>query len=246
MRAFIAELLAERYAVTVAEDGARGIRQALAAPPDLIVSDLMMPGQDGFAVCRALRADLRTSHVPIVLLTARTATEARVTGLDEGADDYLTKPFDARELLARCDNLLRSRRLLRERFAASIQVAPTEIAVTTVDRDFLARALAHVEAHLTDAQLSVDHLAAGLHTSRTQLNVKLRALVNQSSNQFIQSVRLQRAAQLLRDGDATVREVAFASGFSSASYFTKVFKAEYAVTPSQYAAGAEGGDGQGD
>ncbi|WP_020567862.1 ATP-binding protein [Neolewinella persica] len=237
MRAFITQMLAPTYRVITAVNGVEGVRLALDSPPDLIVSDLMMPEKDGYQVCRELKADLRTSHVPIILLTARASRDARVIGLDEGADDYLTKPFDARELLARAANLIRSRQILRERFASSIFVKPSELAVTTLDQDFLTRALEHVETHLNDANLSVDQLAEVLNTSRTQLNSKLRALVNQSSNQFIQSVRLQRAAQLLRQENTTAKEVAYTCGFSSPEYFSRLFKAEYGMTPKGYARG---------
>ncbi len=235
MRAFLLQMLAPHYRVTTAGDGAEGVSLALADPPDLIVSDLMMPEKDGYQLCRELKTDLRTSHVPVILLTARASRDALLEGLGEGADDYLTKPFDARELLARAANLIRSRRVLRERFAAAITVPASELAVNPLDQDFLTRALAHVEKHLTDAQLSVDQLADALGTSRTQLNRKLRALVNQSSNQFIQSVRLQRAVQLLRQDGATVKEVAYSCGFSSPGYFSKVFRKEFGVAPGEYA-----------
>ncbi len=236
MRAFLSLLLAPHYRVKLAVDGAAGLAAALAEPPDLIVSDLMMPALDGYGLCRALKADLRTSHVPVILLTARASSDARVTGLDEGADAYLTKPFIGEELIAQIANLLRTRHLLRARFAGSIVLRPKELAVTSVDQDFLSRALAHVENHLNDPQLSVDHLAKGVLLSRTQLNTKLRALVDQSSNEFIKSVRLQRAAQLLRDrqGD-TVAVIAAECGFSSATYFTKLFKAKFGCTPGAYA-----------
>ncbi|OAV42859.1 hypothetical protein A3850_016660 [Lewinella sp. 4G2] len=239
IRDFIQQMLTPHYAVTLARDGAEGIRLALADPPDLIISDLMMPKKDGYEVCRALKADLRTSHVPIILLTARTDRTDRITGLEEGADAYLTKPFDVRELLMQASNLIRSRQVLRERFATSITVAPSEIAVSSLDRDFMEKAVAYVEANLDSSTLSVDELAAEMETSRSGLNRKLRSLVDQSSNQFIQSIRLQRAAQLLAAGSVSVKEVAYACGFSSATYFAKQFRERYGVAPSQYVESGE-------
>lgn len=234
MRSFIAQMLTPVYRVTTAVDGVQGLNIALHDPPDLVISDLMMPKMDGYEVCRSLKTDLRTSHVPLILLTARASQDSRLAGLEEGADDYLTKPFDARELLTRAANLISSRRRLRESFAGSITVRPSEIAVTSLDKAFISSAMAHVEKYLAKPELSVDHLAEALSMSRSQLNRKLRALVNQSSNQFIQSVRLQRAAQLLRGDSSTAKEVAYSCGFSSPAYFARVFKAAYGVPPSQY------------
>ena len=239
MRGFIAQMLEPQYKVITAQDGAEGISKALAEPPDLIVSDLMMPLKDGFDLCRELKADIRTSHVPIILLTARASRDARLTGLDEGADDYLTKPFDARELMARAANLIRSRKRLRERFATSIQVKPSELTVSRLDKDFMTRAVGFVEEHIDDGSLSVDTLAAHLSTSRTQLNLKLRALVDQSTNQFIQQIRLQRAAGLMRQGESA-KQVAYACGFSSPAYFSRVFKETFGLTPGAYAREAGG------
>jgi signal transduction histidine kinase/DNA-binding response OmpR family regulator len=235
IRAYIERTLVDLFEISTATNGKAGVRAALETPPDIIISDIMMPKMNGYEVCNTLKNNLATSHVPIILLTARSSREARLDGLGLGADDYIVKPFDAGELRVRAVNLVQSRQLLRERFAVSISIQPSEIAASSLDQEFLTNALDFVESKLDDPSLNIDTLALHLKVSRTNLNRKFRALLNKSSNQFIQSIRLQRAAALLCSGEFTAAEITHQCGFSSQTYFTKLFKTKFGTTPAKYA-----------
>ena len=234
VRAFIRQRLDTAFNIIEAGDGQAGIEQAREHMPDLIVSDVMMPRKNGYEVCAALKSDVRTSHIPVILLTAKAEQEEKLQGLRTGADDYLAKPFDAEELRVRIHNLIQLRQQLRQRFAAAVELKPEEVAVNSIDQEFLENALGIVESRMDDEQFSVEVLAQEIGMSRPQLNRKLRALVNQSTNQFIQSIRLQRAADLLRKQSGTVAEIAFQTGFSSTAYFIKCFKGKYGETPGSF------------
>ncbi len=234
VRAFIRQRLVEKFIVLEAVNGQEGIEMALQHTPDLIISDVMMPDKNGYELCQTLKTDVRTSHIPIILLTAKAAQEEKLEGLGTGADAYLTKPFNARELEIRVDNLIQTREQLRKRFATAIELKPQEITANSLDQSFLESALDFVEQHLAEEAFGVEDLAQAMNMSRSNLNRKLRALINQSSNQFIQSVRLQRAADLLRQRAGTVGEIAFQTGFSSTAYFVKCFKDKYGQTPGAF------------
>lgn len=235
VRAFTRHRLEDTFNILEARDGVEGIEKAFEHIPDLIICDVMMPRKNGYEVCKILKSDIRTSHVPIILLTAKAAHEEKLEGLETGADDYLTKPFDSRELTVRVENLIQLRQQLRQRFAQSVTLKPSEVVTNPMDQEFLESALHIVESNIDDEHFSIEVLAAALNISRPNLNRKLRALVNQSSNQFIQSVRLQRAADLLRQQAATVAEIAFQTGFGSTAYFVKCFKEQFGETPGSYA-----------
>jgi DNA-binding response OmpR family regulator len=235
VRLFIRQRLDPSYHITEAEDGEAGIRQALAELPDLIISDVMMPKKDGYEVCQALKTDVRSSHIPIILLTAKAGREEKLEGLETGADDYLTKPFDAQELELRVANLVRLREQLRQRFATAISIRPSEIVTNSLDQTFLENALAAVEANIGNEDFNIEAFAGEVGMSRPNLNRKLRGLVNQSSNQFIQSIRLQRAADMLRRKVGNVGEIAFQTGFRSTAYFVKCFGDHFGVTPGNFA-----------
>ncbi|MCP9235218.1 ATP-binding protein [Lewinella sp. JB7] len=234
LRSLLQMMLETSYRVTQAVNGADGIERAVKTQPDLIISDVMMPVKDGFELCRTLKSRVETSHIPIILLTARASFEARIEGLEYGADDYLTKPFSHQELMVRAKNLIDGRQLLRQRYAAAIELRPEEVTSSPVDAEFLARATAVVEEHMSDETFRVADFAREIGMSSTSLNRKLRGLLGQSTNQFMQSVRLQRAAELLRRGEYTVAEIALETGFSSSTYFVKLFKEKYGVTPGSF------------
>ncbi len=214
-------------------DGAEGIEKAKEAIPDLIISDVMMPKMDGYEVCRTLKLDEKTSHIPIILLTAKGAIENRIEGLETGADDYLIKPFEPKELLARIKNLIHLRRKLRERFSARQVLKPGEITVSSIDDRFLQRIKDVVEAHIAEEGFGVDELARKAGMSRSQIHRKLTALTGMPAGDFIRYLRLHRAMDLLRQNAATVAEIAYMVGFNSSAYFTKCFHGQFGKTPSE-------------
>ncbi len=234
LRMFISQKLRNQFQILEAEDGEKGIKAAIDHTPDLIITDVMMPKKSGYEVCDTLKNDLRTSHIPIIMLTAKASRDEKLEGLRMGADDYLLKPFDAEELELRVSNLIQLRKQLRERFATSISLKPEEVTANSIDQTFLEDALAIVERNMSNESFNVDMLASELSMSKPNLNRKLRALVNQSSNQFIQTLRLQRAADLLKNQSGTVSEIAFQTGFSSTAYFIKCFKDHFGETPGNY------------
>jgi DNA-binding response OmpR family regulator len=221
------------YQVTEARDGTEGIEKAWEVIPDLIISDIMMPKKDGYEVCRTLKLDERTSHIPIILLTARAASDDKIEGLETGADDYLIKPFEPKELLARIKNLIDLRQKLRERFKLTVPVKPGEVAVASMDEVFLSKVISAVEHHIGDELFSTEELAAEVAMSRMQLHRKLSALTNQSAGEFIRSLRLHRAMELLQKDVGTVSEIAYMVGFSDPSYFSKCFHKQFGKVPTE-------------
>ncbi len=201
VRVYIKDYLVSAYQVAEARDGEEGIEKALEIIPDLIISDVMMPKKDGYEVCRALKLDEKTSHIPIILLTAKAASENKIEGLEIGADDYLIKPFEPKELLARVKNLIDLRRKLRERFRVSVPLKPGEIAVASMDDAFLQRAKAVAEGRMADEKFNVEEFATELCMSRSQLHRKLTALTNLTASDFIRYLRLHRAMDLLKSWD---------------------------------------------
>ena len=234
MRAYIRDLLLPDYRVLEAVDGKEGLKRAKDAGPDLIISDVMMPGMDGFEFCEKIKTSEQTSHIPVILLTARASGESKLEGLETGADDYLTKPFDAAELRVRVRNLIEQRRRLRERFRRELIIRPSEVTATPMDEAFLTKVIAAVEAHIDDPAFETDDLAREAGVSRRHLNRKLRGLAGQSVREFIRSMRLKRAALLLQQKSGTVTEIAYAVGFQSIAHFAKVFREEFGVAPSAY------------
>ncbi len=234
LRSFLIENLERDYHIIVAENGSQGFDKALELIPDLILSDMMMPVMDGFTLCTKIREDERTSHIPFILLTARTSIENKLEGLELGADEYLTKPFHIKELKVRIRNLLDQRKNLRKSFSREVTVQPKNISVTSVDERFLNHALEIMEAHLTDQQFSVERFAEEIGMSRKNLLRKIKALTDKSVNEFIRNFRLQRAAQLLAGKSGTVSEIAYQVGFNNLSYFSKCFKELFGVLPNEY------------
>ncbi|OIN57374.1 hybrid sensor histidine kinase/response regulator transcription factor [Arsenicibacter rosenii] len=234
VRAFVADALAPTYQVIQAGNGQRGWETAIELIPDLIISDVMMPEMDGFTLCNKLKADERTSHIPVILLTAKSAVANQVNGLAMGADVYLTKPFSLQVLGLHVRNLLATREKMRQRYSREITLQPQEIQVSTVDEQFLKKAMHAIEQNLDNPAFDVDMLANEVGMSRTVLYKKVKALTDMSVNDFVKSVRLQKATQLLRQKQLTIYEVAYAVGFSDRKYFSKEFKKQYGMTPSDY------------
>jgi signal transduction histidine kinase/ligand-binding sensor domain-containing protein/AraC-like DNA-binding protein len=232
VRAYIKGYLVPAYQMTEARDGAEGIEKAQEGIPDLIISDVMMPKKDGYEVCRTLKLDEKTSHIPIILLTAKAASENKIEGLETGADDYLIKPFEPKELLARVGNLIDLRRKLRERFSRAVPLKPGEIAVSSLDDVFLRKVMSVVEQHIGDDKFGVEELCREVCMSRVQLHRKLTGLTNQSAGEFIRYIRLHRAMDLLKKNAGTVAEVAYSVGYSDPSHFSTRFREQFGLTPS--------------
>lgn len=232
VRSYIRECLRNEYDVTGLSGATEGLEQAFSVIPDLIISDIMMPGMDGYEFCERIKTDIRTSHVPVILLTARSSEEDRIQGLETGADDYLTKPFNRKELLARIKNLISSRRLLREKFSPGVPVVPSAVQVSSRDSQFMEKLLRIVEQNIGNEAFGVEDLSAETAMSQSQLHRKLKAVINMPANHFIRSVRMHRARQLLQQNAGTISEISFMVGYGDPGYFSKSYRAFFGYLPS--------------
>ena len=233
MRDYIKAHLKGAYRLIEARDGGQAVELATVAGPDLVISDVLMPGLSGVELCRQLKSDIRTSHIPVILLTGVADAEGKLRGLECGADDYLTKPFSWSELETRIKNLLETRRRLRERFSKRVILDPGEFDIPSVDEAFLRRAHETVEANLGDESFTVEELARGVSLSYSQLHRKIRALTGMPPTRYIRSIRLLRARELLTRNSGTVSEIAYAVGFGSPKFFTECFREQFGVLPSE-------------
>ena len=232
--AYIESIFSGEYQVKTAFNGSIGYKEAIKFQPDLIISDIRMPEMDGLEFCKLIKKDLQTSHIPIILLTANTAQEVKIDGLKIGADDYVTKPFNANELKLRVKNLANARINLRNKFSRILNLSPTEITVTSADEEFLKNAIDIVEKHIDNVNFTVVQFAYELAVSRSLLFAKIKAITNQAPNQFIKSIRLKRAAQLLKQKKINVAEVAYKVGFKDPRYFRRCFKKQFNQSPTQF------------
>ncbi|HYH56534.1 MAG TPA: ATP-binding protein, partial [Anseongella sp.] len=233
---FITQSLSGLYRVHQAENGQTGLEAALTLMPDLVISDVLMPVMDGFTLCHQLKSDIRTSHIPVVLLTAKAARESRLEGLTQGADDYLTKPFQVQELLLRIQNLLlqqsRQRNFFKQQLTSSDLPSSEQQEPAPVNA-FISALHTLVEDHLDDTSFGADELASLVNMSRTTLYRKIKALTGMTTTEFVRNYRLKRAARFLQEGFNS-SEAAYKSGFNSPSYFTKSFREAYGKTPSEF------------
>jgi DNA-binding response OmpR family regulator len=234
LRQYIVNTFSENYRVLEARDGLEGLNTAIEHIPDIIISDLMMPQLDGLSLCAKLKTDERTSHIPVILLTARTSMQSKMAGLENGADDYLTKPFYAEEVEVRVRNLIQQRRKLRERFSLSAVVEPAEAVLNSADERFLTSLNTVIEDNIADPAMDIEFLEKEIGLSRVQLYRKLKALTDQAPIEYIRNIRLQRAGVLLAQQYGNISEVAYKVGFNNLSYFTKCFRQHYGMTPSEY------------
>lgn len=232
MRALLRSLLGEEYALLEACDGREGVQKAIQYVPDLIVCDIMMPRMNGTEVCRILKQEPQTSHIPILMLTAYGQEEDRIKGFEMGADSYMEKPFNPRLLKTRVRNLLQNRKKLKEVFADGAVLPRSDIG--KVDKSFLERFKELVEQRLSDSNLTVEELGTQMGMSRVQLYRKLKALTNYSPNELLRIARLRRAAHLLASTEKTVAEVAYETGFASPSYFTRSYKEYFGESPTDF------------
>lgn len=242
LRNYISEIMQTDYRVITAENGRLGWEMALEETPDIIISDIMMPEMNGISLCQKIKATPQTSHIPVILLTAKAGKEDELGGLAGGADHYLTKPFNARELMLKVQNLIDQQERLRKHltgdqnaliFHAGVKIRPGEVSVTSVDQKFLEDLTASIEKNMDNEFFSVVDLASDLSFSRSQLFRKLKALTGKGPNEIIRDFRLARAKDLLEKGHGNVSEVAMSVGYSSLSYFTRSFKQTYGILPSE-------------
>ncbi len=229
IRTYVTTLLSGDYRVIEAANGNIGLKLAMKYVPDIVVSDVMMPGIDGIECCKRLKTEMQTSHIPVILLTACSLDEQRIQGYNGGADSYISKPFNSQVLISRIANLIDNRSQLRQFFGDSYTLEKENISL--VDKDFVARFKALVEDRMKDSELNVEDLGREMGMSRVQLYRKLKSLTNYSPNELLRQVRLKKATSLLAAHELTVAEVAYEVGFSSPSYFTKCYKEQYGENP---------------
>ncbi|MGE5342572.1 MAG: protein kinase domain-containing protein [Candidatus Omnitrophota bacterium] len=237
VRAYIRSAIEPLYMVIGAKDGEDGVAKARDSIPDLVICDIMMPGMDGYEVCRVLKNDLHTSHIPIILLTAKAQDENIIQGLETGADDYITKPFNTRMLNARIKNLIDLRLGLQEKIKNQMVLQPTKMELGGIDIEFMKELQKAIETHLDDFDFNVEELGRLLYMSHATLYRKVMALTGESPTEFIRSYRLKRAAERLkmkRSKPLTIKDIAFGVGFSSTAYFTHCFKEKFHRLPSSY------------
>jgi signal transduction histidine kinase/ligand-binding sensor domain-containing protein/DNA-binding response OmpR family regulator len=241
-RFYLRDNLKFHYAIHEASNGVKGWDLILSVQPDLIVSDIMMPELNGIELCAKIKSDERVSHIPVILLTARSSPEQRIEGLKTGADDYITKPFNFEVLEARINNLLEQREKFQKTFRKTLEIKSSDLQITPLDVTFIEKAVKVVEARVSSPHFSVEDLGLELGISRAYVFKKIHALTGKTPLEFIRTIRLQHAAQLLEKSQLTVREVAYKVGFNNPKYFTRYFKEQYNILPSDYAASKKDAD----
>lgn len=233
-RNFLVEQLSKEFNVIEATDGEEGEKMVQEHSPDLIVSDLMMPKVDGLTFCKNLKAQIETSHIPFILLTARNSDESKIEGYEAGADSYISKPFNFDILLIRIRKLIEQQEKRQELFHKTIEVTPSSITVNSLDEEFIRKALVCVEKNIDNTEYSVENLSSDIGLHRSHLYRKLQSITGQTPIDFMRTIRLKRAAQLLISSQYNVSEIADRVGFNTIKYFNKYFKEEFGMTPTQY------------
>lgn len=231
---FLKEIFQSNYHVYTALDGNDALRLAFEIIPDLIISDIMMPGIDGLELCKQCKEDVKTSHIPIVLLTARTSLIFKSEGYEIGADDYINKPFNPELLEQRVKNLIESRIKLRKKYGSDINLTPKDITLNDSDEKFLNRLIKYIEDHISKSDLKIEHITMAIGISHSLLYKKLLALTNLTIVEFINTIRLKKASLLLIHSQYTVSQVAYEVGFSDPKYFSKCFQTYFKITPSDF------------
>lgn len=230
---YLQDILGDTYRVLMATDGEQGVESALEQIPDLIISDVMMPKMNGYRVADTLKQDEKTSHIPLILLTAKASQKDKMQGLKTHVDEYLTKPFRPEELKIRIQNLIESRRQLREKYKREYMMRPDEVSVNSLDDAFLIRVKDAVDEHIDNEDFTVEQLGKEVGMSRSQLHRKLTALIGQSATEFIRSYRLHRAKEMIGRVAGSISEISYAVGFGSPSYFSKCFRDEFGMSPTE-------------
>ena len=235
VRFLLKQTFEDTYNIITAPNGEKGIELALEHIPDLIISDIMMPIKDGIELTERLKNDERTSHIPIILLTAKAGDDNKLTGIKVGADDYITKPFNSKLLITKAEKLIENRRLLQQRYSQELVLYPKDISVTNIDEQFLEKVQTILDDNLLESSFSVTDFSEAAGMSRMQLHRKLKALTGLTTTEFIRSQRLKLAAKLLQTSDINISQVGYSVGFNDHSYFAKCFKDSYKCTPTEYA-----------
>jgi signal transduction histidine kinase/ligand-binding sensor domain-containing protein/DNA-binding response OmpR family regulator len=236
VRKFISDHFRTNYKIAEAKNGEEGWRVALEIIPDIIISDVLMPISDGYELCKRIKNDERTSHIPVILLTALHSREHEIKGLTTGADDFITKPFDLAVLQAKVENLLSIRESLKQKFAGTVILEPKNVIISSPDERFLQKAIEVVENNISDSDLDIGTFSVKVGVSRMQLYRKLHALTDMTVKEFIRHIRLKRAAQLLVQQKMNVSEIAYDVGFKDLSHFRKCFKREFGMSASEFVA----------
>jgi len=228
---YIRSIIKDTYNFHIAVNGQEGIDRAIELIPDLIISDVMMPEKNGFEVCDVLKKDERTSHIPIVMLTAKADMSSKIEGLETGADAYMTKPFEKKELIIRLEKLLELRKKLQEYYGkGKIEIKQND-EPASIEYVFITKIQSYIEEHFQDPELSVTTISEALNLNHSQLYRKLKAVTGKTLTQFIRSVRLQKSIHLIETTDLTIAEIAYEVGYNDPNYFTRSFKKEFDMVP---------------
>jgi signal transduction histidine kinase/ligand-binding sensor domain-containing protein/DNA-binding response OmpR family regulator len=233
-RNFIAAIFTDSYRILTAGDGEVALKITLDKMPDLIISDVMMPRMDGYEFCRKVKADIRISHIPIILLTAKTGDENKYIGLEAGAEDYISKPFKMEMLSLKVARIIERQKQKHDQFKRKVEINPSEIEITSMDEKFVKKAVALVEANIDNTDFLVEDLCREMAMSRVYFYKKILSLTDKTPSEFIRFIRLKRAADLLEKSQLFVNEVAYKVGFNDPKYFRKYFKEEYGISPNEY------------
>ncbi|EDM34646.1 two-component system sensor histidine kinase/response [Pedobacter sp. BAL39] len=234
LRSFLKDTLSPFYEISEAEDGYEGLQTAKEKFPDLVISDVMMPGMTGTQFCKALKEDLETSHIPFLMLTAKNSVEAEIEGAESGADMYFSKPININLLLINIKNILEQRQKLKDHYLKNHQADLIELVHSSKDKEFMETLLNIINGHLINPEMDIDFLCSEIGMSRTKLYQKIKTITGQSIGEFIRSIRLRKAVEIMTQEDVLLTEVMYRVGIQTQSYFTKAFKKEFGKTPTQY------------
>lgn len=231
---YLSDNLSKNYNIDVAYDGMEALEKIKDTEYDLIISDVMMPNMDGLNLCRKIKQNIRICHIPVILLTVKASIEQQVEGLEIGADDYLAKPFSLRILESKINNIIKSRKRLKEIYKEGLDIHPDQIAYNALDQEFLQKAVSIVEANLSDENFSVDQFAREMFMSRSNLHLKFKAITGDSASEFIKKIRFRKSVELLHSGKYNISEISYMVGFSSPSYFSNRFRQYFGCLPTDY------------
>lgn len=233
LRSYLTKELRNEYSILEAKNGLEGVQIANEKMPDIIITDVIMPEMDGFEFCEKIKQDIKTSHIPVLMLTAKAMTDDWVKGIDSGADVYLTKPFDMKVLKAQLKQIVVSRQLLLDKYFKDTRNVKIPENTSPIDKKFITKVLDYINNNLSDESLNVEQLADELFLSRSQLYRKIKALTGYTANEFLRKIRLEKAKEMIENGHESISEVGFKVGFSSPSYFTKCFKSHFGILPTE-------------